>query len=109
MIVFLIVLLVIIYLIEKLINRLLGVEKQKLSDTLGKTIDRWGRGIILVSVLIMLWFVIDMDWQMKKWFWILYIILLVGFQSILEFIYLRIDYISYRVFFSFIWITLVFE
>lgn len=30
------------------INKLLGVEKKRISETPGRKIDAWGRGIILV-------------------------------------------------------------
>ena len=38
-------------LLEKGINKLLGVEKKKVSETSGKKVDRWGRGIILILFL----------------------------------------------------------
>ena len=39
------------FLLEKILNRLLGVEKKKVSETSGKRVDRWGRGIILILFL----------------------------------------------------------
>ena len=85
----LIIALVIWVLLEKIINKLLGVEKKKISETSGKKVDRWGRGIILVIFLSTLSFVITKDTHVLKWYFILYLVLLLGFQSILEWKYLK--------------------
>ncbi len=87
--VLIIVLAILVFLLEKIINKLLGVEKKKISETSGKKVDRWGRGIILVIFLCTLPFVITKDTNVMKWYWILYFILLLGFQSILEWKYLK--------------------
>ncbi|MFJ5623932.1 DUF4181 domain-containing protein [Peribacillus loiseleuriae] len=71
-------------LLEKILNRLLGVEKKKISETPGKNVDRWGRGIILVLFLCTLPFFIMGDTSFIKWYWILYVIILLDFQSVLE-------------------------
>ncbi len=86
---FIIVLIILGFLLEIIINKLLGVEKKKISETSGKKVDRWGRGIILVIFLCTLPFVITKDINVMKWYWILYLILLLGFQSILEWNYLK--------------------
>lgn len=78
-----------VFLLEKIINKLLGVEKQKISETSGKKVDRWGRGIILVIFLCTLPFVISNDINIMKWYWILYFVLLLGLQSILEWKFLK--------------------
>ncbi|WP_088102951.1 DUF4181 domain-containing protein [Halalkalibacter urbisdiaboli] len=89
-VVFLIVLLILMLLIEKLTNKILGVQKKKVSETPGKIIDRWGRGIILVIFLSALWFVITNDSdKILKLFWMTYLALLLGFQAIMEFIYIK--------------------
>jgi len=77
------------FLLEKIINKLLGVEKKKISETSGEKIDRWGRGIIFVIYLCTLPFVITKDTSVMKWYWMLYFILLLGFQSIMEWKYLK--------------------
>ncbi|MGF6949076.1 heme/copper-type cytochrome/quinol oxidase subunit 4 [Neobacillus sp. B4I6] len=87
--VLIIVLIILGFLLEKIINKLLGVEMKKISETSGKNVDRWGRGIILVIFLCTLPFVITKDTNVMKWDWILYLILLLGFQSILEWKYLK--------------------
>lgn len=83
------VVLVILGLLEKPSNKLLGVEKKKISETPGKKVDRWGRGIILAVFLCALPFVIDADVYVMKWFLIFYFIILFGFQLVLEWKYLR--------------------
>lgn len=84
-----IVLIILGLLLEKTINKLFGVEKKKISETPGKKIDRWGRGIILAIFLCGLPFVIEAEVYVIKWFWISYFIILMGFQLILEWKYLR--------------------
>ena len=84
-----IILIILILFLEKIINKLVGVEKKKISETSGKNVDRWGRGIILVIFLCTLPFVITKDTNVIKWYWILYFVLILGFQSILEWKYLK--------------------
>ena len=92
LLVFFIVLIVFVFLLEKILNRLLGVEKKKVSETPGKKVDRWGRGIILILFLCTIpfyaFYAIE-DTTFIKWYWILYLIVLLGFQSILEWKYLK--------------------
>ena len=84
-----IILIILILFLEKIINKLVGVEKKKISETSGKNVDRWGRGIILVIFLCTLPFVITKDTNVIKWYWILYFVLILGFQSILEWKYFK--------------------
>ena len=56
--------------LEKILNRLLGVEKKKISETPGKNVDRWGRGIILIFFLSTLPFFIMGYVPLIKWYWI---------------------------------------
>ena len=86
--VFIFVLLFLGGLLEKGINKLIGVEKKKISETSGKKVDRWGRGIILVIFLSTLPFVVTWT-NIIKWYWIVYLVLLLGFQSFLEWKYLK--------------------
>ena len=89
---FIFVLFILGFLLEKGINKLLGVEKKRLSKTSGKKVDRWGRGIILIFFLCTIpfyTFYVMEDTTFIKWYWILYLIVLLGFQSILEWKYLK--------------------
>ena len=80
---------ILVVLLEKGINKLLGVEKKKVSETSGKKVDRWGRGMILILFLCTLPFYVMGDTTFIKWYWILYLIVLLGLQSILEWKYLK--------------------
>lgn len=84
-----IVLVILMFLVEKIVNKFLGIEKKRVSETSGKNVDRWGKGIILVIFLCALPFVVTQDTNFIKLTWILYIIVLLGFQSILEWKYLK--------------------
>ncbi|RWR04835.1 DUF4181 domain-containing protein [Siminovitchia fortis] len=83
------ILLILGFLLEQIINKLLGVKKKKVSETPGRKIDRWGRGILVVVFLCGFSFVIEADRSVIKWFWISYLIILLGFQAILEWKYLK--------------------
>lgn len=88
--VLIIVLLILVLLLEKILNKLLGIKKKgKLSETSGKNVDRWGRGIILVIFLCSLPFFIEQEASVMKWYYILFWISLWGFESILEWKYLK--------------------
>jgi len=85
-----IVFIILAFLLDRVISKLLGIDKKgKLSETSGKNIDRWGRVIIFIIVICIFPFVISKDTNVIKWFWILYLSLLVGFQAILEWKYLK--------------------
>lgn len=88
--VLLIILLIFGFLLEKIINKLLCIDKsEKMSETVGKNIYRWGNGIILVIFLCTIPFVITKDANVMKWYYMLYLIFLLGFQSIMEWKYLK--------------------
>lgn len=80
---------IILLILEKIIDRLLHLEKKKISETSGKKIETWGRTIILIIYLCLLVFIIDADPHKIKLFFISYLILLLGFQALLEWKYLR--------------------
>ncbi len=78
------------FLLEKIIDKLLGIKaKRKISETSGKSIDRWGRTIIVVISLCCLPFVINDDGSLAKWYYVLFFTVLLGYQVILERIYLK--------------------
>ncbi|MBB6452580.1 hypothetical protein HNQ94_001025 [Salirhabdus euzebyi] len=88
-IVFLLVFIVLFVILEKLLINLFGIEKKKLSESPGKTINRRGRNIILVIFLVALPFVNFEEYSFIKWYFILFNVLLFGFQSFMEWIYVR--------------------
>lgn len=88
--VFLIILIILVFFLDEIINKLLHVEKKKISETTGKKLNRWGRGIILFIFLFTLPFVIFGDsTNFIKWYWIIYLTVLMGFQAFLEWKYLK--------------------
>ena len=86
---FIILVILMVLLMEKVIFKLFGVEKKRISETSGKNIDRWGRSVILIIFLCALPFVVAKDINVMKWYWILYFILSLGFQSVMEWTYLK--------------------
>ena len=86
----LIILFLVVFLVEKALNKFLGVKKQRISRTPGKKIDRWGKTIIVIPFLVAIPFVVLSESStIMKGFWILYMILLIGFQAFLEWKYLK--------------------
>ncbi|MED3966001.1 DUF4181 domain-containing protein [Niallia taxi] len=93
------------FLLEKVIYKLLGVEKKEVSETSGKKIDQWGRRIIMIlflSTIPIYTFYALKDTTFIKWYWILYLTALLGFQSVMEWKYLKNSkqYLATLIFFS---------
>lgn len=81
--------LILVFLVEQTVNKLFGVEKKKISETSGKNFERWSRAIILVLFLSLLPIVIRKDIIVMKWFYIAFFVVSLGFQSILEWKFLK--------------------
>lgn len=78
-----------IFALEFVLKKWLKIEKVKISETEGKNINRWGRGIILVVALVMLPFVISASFWQMLWFWIIYYSVLSFFDAFLQWKYAR--------------------
>lgn len=74
--------------LDKILDKLFGIENKKISDTPAKSINRWGRGILLVIFLCILPFFYTNQADIK-WYWIFFITSLFSFQAILEWKYLK--------------------
>ncbi|CDQ21258.1 protein of unknown function [Halobacillus karajensis] len=86
----LILLIALMFVTEKVTNKILRVEKVKISETSGKPLDRWGRGIILLVFLCTLWFVIDFNSDaLIKYYLMTYLAIILGFQAIMEFTFIK--------------------
>jgi hypothetical protein len=85
---FLIILIILYSLLEKIINKALGVQKGKISETKGKNIDRWGRSIIIFTFIILSspLHSININFSLIL---MLYWLTLLGFQAIMEYIYFK--------------------
>ncbi len=81
----LIILFLVAFSVEKIIDKFWGVKRKSISETPGKRIDRWGRTII---VLIYLSFIIITKGS-NEWQFVLFLTALLGFQTILEWKYLK--------------------
>ncbi len=82
-------LLILLFVVEKITNKILSVEQRKISETSGKSIDRWGQTILFIVFLIMLWFAIDSSDFLLLFYVMIYLALYFGFQAIIEFIYIK--------------------
>lgn len=87
--VFFIIAVSIFILAEKLLRKWLRVERRKVSETPGKNVDRWGRGIITLIFLCSLPFILTKDVEAIKWYWLSYLMLIWGFQSFVQWKYLK--------------------
>ncbi|WP_342667338.1 DUF4181 domain-containing protein [Domibacillus robiginosus] len=89
--IFLVIFGILCFLVEKLLRKWLGIEKRKISETTGKNIDRLGRVIILIAFLCTFpfTFALTEDLNAMKWYWILYLVLLLGFQGFVQWRYLK--------------------
>ncbi|MFJ7954616.1 DUF4181 domain-containing protein [Lysinibacillus sp. NPDC096418] len=85
---FIVVITILFFILEKVLDKLFGIEKKKISDTPAKNFNRWGRCILLVIFLCMLPFFYTNETNIK-WYWIFYITSLLCFQAILEWKYLK--------------------
>ena len=86
----LLILFLLVFLIGKMIDKLLGVKRKNISETPGKSIDRWGRTIILVIFLSSYLLALEKESDaILKWQWVLFLTALVGLQTILEWKYLK--------------------
>ena len=86
---FLIILIALFFVIF-LLEKLLGIKREKISETPGKNMERWGRAIILAVFLAAYVFaLINGTDIILKWWWPLFCIALFGFQALLEWKYLK--------------------
>ena len=84
-----VILFLVIFIIEKMTEKFLGVKTKKIPETPGKRVDRWGRTIIVVIFLCSLPIVTQYSEIVINISWILFIASLMTFQVILEWRYLK--------------------
>ena len=83
-------LLILLFLVDKISNKILGIEKKKVSETSGKNVDRWGSIAILILFLITKWFGITNDSDtLRMSYWMICLAFLFGFQAIMEYIFIK--------------------
>ena len=85
-----IILILVISLVEKIIDKYVGLKRKSISETPGKSINQWGRAIIVIvflfSYLVALAYEVD---AFLKWYFVLLLAVLMGFQTALEWKYIK--------------------
>jgi hypothetical protein len=69
---------------------IVGPGRQEMDETEGKNIDLWGRIILAIIGLFLVFFVIDItDETTIKWFILIFLLITFGFDSMMEWKYLK--------------------
>ena len=84
-----IALIILLFVVEKITNKMLSIERKKLSETAGRRIDRWGRLILLVTILVSLWLSVDSSDTIQMLYLLITLALIFGYQAVMEFIFIR--------------------
>ncbi|RCW76903.1 DUF4181 domain-containing protein [Saliterribacillus persicus] len=84
-----IALLILLIVVEKIANKILSVEKIKMSETSGKIINRWGQTILFIIFLVQLWLMVDSSDMQRMFYFTIYLALLFGYQALMEFIFIK--------------------
>ena len=86
----LIILCSVVVLVENRVEKSLGVKREKISETSGRIVQRWGRAIIILIFLTAYFFALTKESNvLLKWHWFMLIVALMGFQVLLECKYLK--------------------
>ena len=86
----LIILCSVVVLVENRVEKSLGVKREKISETSGRIVQRWGRAIIILVFLTFYFFAQTKESNvLLKWHWFMLIVALMGFQVLLECKYLK--------------------
>ncbi|PSL36242.1 uncharacterized protein DUF4181 [Planomicrobium soli] len=79
-----------LFLLEKLIRKRMNIKKVELRDTPAKSIDFWGRGVILVLALCTIPFSAGAeDMERLLWFFVVYLLAINLFQAYLQWKYVK--------------------
>src|SRR5690625_5083884 len=78
--------LIFLFIADKILNKILHIKKGKISETPGKKIEFWGRTIIWIIILIVLWFAVNTSDILRMFYIMVCAILAIGFQAMMEFI-----------------------
>jgi len=82
-------LVILLIVVEKVSNKMLSVEKIRLSETPGKRINRGGQFVLFVIFLILLWFMTDVSDSLRMYYFLINLVLIYGYQSVMEFIFIK--------------------
>lgn len=81
--------LILLFIVDKMITKWLGVNKSRISETPGKKWEQWGNGLIFLIFLITLWFVMGQSDSMRILHLLSFLVMQFGLKAILEFVYLK--------------------
>lgn len=85
-----IVIILAVFLVEKIMEKYLGVKRKLISNIPGKRIDRWGRTIIVIIFLLSYFIALEKEIDViLKWNWFLFFTALMGLKTILEWKYIK--------------------
>ncbi|WP_455675118.1 DUF4181 domain-containing protein [Pradoshia sp.] len=85
-----IIIILVVFFVEKIMEKYLGVKRKFLSETPGKRVDRWGRTIIVILFLSSYLFALTKEVDViLKWSWLIFFTALMGLQTILEWKYIK--------------------
>ncbi|MDF1509908.1 DUF4181 domain-containing protein [Robertmurraya sp. DFI.2.37] len=82
-------LLILLFVIEKITNKILSIEKKKISETSGSRINRLGQTVLFILLLFLLWFMIESSDIQGLFYFTTYLALLFGYQAVMEFIFIK--------------------
>ncbi|WP_430168667.1 DUF4181 domain-containing protein [Peribacillus psychrosaccharolyticus] len=88
-IVFILAVFLLFFFLEKAIRKWLGIHKVKISDKSYKKKDLTGRILIAVVLLCTLPYALTKDGNVQQLYFIFYLIVLLGFQTYLQWRYLK--------------------
>ncbi|MDQ6423470.1 DUF4181 domain-containing protein [Paenibacillus sp. LHD-117] len=85
------VLVILLALIEITIKKYIIVEEpKKISETTGKNINRWVKGLLAFISLFILFFVLDTtNINTLKWFWLISFLVAMGLHAFMDWMYLK--------------------
>ena len=78
-----------LFVVNKITNKIFRVEKIRNTNLHDEKIKRWGNNIIFIVLLITLWFVIGGSDILKTLFFMGFMALFLGFQAIMEYIFTK--------------------
>jgi hypothetical protein len=84
-------LLILLVLINIILRKYILAEgSEKISDTNGKNVNRWVKGLLVLIAICIYFFVLDTtDYSTIKWFWLIFFSVAIGFQAFMEWKYLK--------------------
>ncbi|QSS98863.1 DUF4181 domain-containing protein [Pontibacillus sp. ALD_SL1] len=85
----LVILLILLLSLETIIRKKFNIERRYVTDTKGKHIDRWGRGVLLLIAISVLGYAIFSHASGMKWYLMGIYVAQFGFQAIMQWMFLK--------------------